>query len=118
MGSFSLRRFDVQARVSLVLALASVITFIGLVLVVLRRFDPKELVVYYGGPTKTAIYLGTAVTLLLAAIGSGMGLNSVGQRRNDKQTWSWIGFFVGAVIICLTLVVFFFFRQRGETAVP
>jgi hypothetical protein len=117
VAKFSLRRFDVQAKTSVVVSLMSVVSLLGLIGVVLRRFDFNELVIYYGSPTKMAVYAATAVTLLLSAIGLAMGFNSVGQRRNDKQAWSWAGFFMGAGVFCAALVVFYLFRARGQIAI-
>jgi len=71
-------------------------------------------VIYYAGNYKLAFLAGTGMTLMLSITGFGLGLNSVGQRRNDKQRMSWIGFFVGAAVFSLTLIIFFLFRARGE----
>jgi hypothetical protein len=118
VAKFSLRRFENQALVSLVLSLLSVLTFAGLAGVLaffLRRgLDAKDLVFLYGPRGKMAVLLAAAATLFLSAAGFGFGLNSAGQRRNDKQRLSWIGFFVGALILAFTLVLVFFFMQRGE----
>jgi hypothetical protein len=54
------------------------------------------------------------MTMVLAASGFGFGLSSAGQRRNDKPQLSWTGFFIGAAILCLTVVLLFIFRVRGE----
>lgn len=114
MAKFSLRRFDTQAQVSAIISLLSIVPLVVLAFFVLRYLDFKEMVLYYGPTRKTAIYAMAAVTLLLSATGFGFGLNSAGQRRNDKQQLSWIGFFTGAIVLSLTLVVLFLFRQRGE----
>ncbi len=114
MAKFSLRRYEDQARVSLVAALASAVTFVGLLVLVVRRFSLQELAVFYGQPTRIAILVATAVTALLAVIGFGLGINSVGQRRNEKQGLSWAGFFVAAAVLVLTICVFTFFFLRGE----
>ena len=114
MAKFSLRRYDTQARVSLITSLASVVTLAGLLAAVIRRTNFAERVLYYGTRTQVAILAATVVTLMLSTIGFGMGLSSAGQRRNDKQKWSWIGFFVGAGVLCLTLIIFVFYMQ-GES---
>lgn len=114
VAKFSLRRYEDQARVSLAAALASAVTFVGLLVLVARRFSLQELAVFYGQPTRIAILVATAVTALLAVIGFGLGINSVGQRRNEKQGLSWAGFFVAAAVLVLTICVFTFFFFRGE----
>ena len=113
MAKFSLRRPDTQARVSLITSLASVVTLAGLIAVVIHETDFTERVVYYGWVANIAVLGATALTLMLSAVGFGLGLSSAGQRRNDKQKWSWIGFFVGAGVLCLTLIVFAFYL-KGE----
>ncbi len=115
MFKLSLRRYEDQARISLVASLASAVTFIALVGLILRRLSWAELTVFYGQPTRMAILLATAVTGLLAVIGFGLGINSVGQRRNERQSLSWTGFFVSSVVMVLTLIVFAFFTFRGES---
>ena len=127
MAKFSLRRYDNQALVSIVISLASLVALLGLAFIAFQNTvfpegasSWKEYLNFdipHGKNRKMAVAGGTAMTLLLAAVGFGMGLNSAGQRRNDKQKWSWIGFFMGAVVLCLTIIVFLIFRERGESLV-
>ena len=117
VAKFSLRRYDVQARFSMILSLVSVVTLVGMVAVIMRRLDTEAWLIHYGKPTQMALYGSALVTLALAVSGFGFGLNSVGQRRNDKPQLSWIGFFVGAGVLCLALILLAFFRFRGEAAI-
>ncbi len=114
MAKFSLRRYEDQARVSLAAGLASAVTFLVLLALVVRRFSVQELAVFYGQRTYMAVVAAAAVTALLAVIGFGLGINSVGQRRNEKQVLSWAGFFIGAAVLVLTICVCIFFLLRGE----
>lgn len=115
MAKFSLRRFDTQARVSVIVSLASVVSLIAMVLLLLRNFAWSEGVIFYGNPAYKLIIYGAAfMTMVLAASGFGFGLSSAGQRRNDKPQLSWTGFFIGAAILCLTVVLLFLFRTRSE----
>lgn len=114
MAKFSLRRYEDQALASIAASLASVVTFAGLLFLVIRRLSIQEMAVFYGSPTRMAILLATAVTAMLAVIGFGLGINSVGQRRNERQSLSWMGFFVGSAVLVLTIGVFAFFFLRGE----
>jgi hypothetical protein len=57
------------------------------------------------------------VTILLAVSGFGFGLNSAGQRRNDKPALSWISFFMGGTVLCLALVILFFFMRQGQPVI-
>jgi len=118
MAKFSLRRYDTQARLSIIIALASIVTMLGLVYCIFRKNMGvffEEFVLYHGPNRKLAIYLATAITILLAVFGFGLGYNSAGQRRNDKQQLSWLGFFISAVVICLTIVLFLLFHWRAES---
>lgn len=115
MAKFSLSRHDTQARLSVVLSALALVGLVGVVILIFSgHIDYQEKVITYGRNRGLAIQAATAGTLLLGAIGFVMGLSSAGQRRNDKQTLSWIGFFLGATVICLVIVAFFFFRLRGE----
>lgn len=114
MAKFSLRRYDHQAIMSLTMSLISVLSLLGLAVILVQNMKWDEMIIYYGSSRKMAVMAGTAVTLLLSAIGFGFGFNSVGQRRNEKQKLSWLGFFIGAGVISLTLILFILFRFRGE----
>ena len=118
MPRLSLRRYDHQAILSVIISALAFVPMIGLVWLILRNMHWDEQMIYYAKMSYRLAVLGSvAVTLLMAAIGLGLGLNSVGQRRNDKQQLSWIGFFLGALVICLTLVLFFLFWTRAEKLV-
>jgi len=115
VAKFSLRRYDTQARVSVIVSLASIASLMVLAYLLCRNLVWSERVIFYGNPTYKLIVYGAAfVTMLLAASGFGFGLNSAGQRRNDKPQLSWTGFFVGAAVLCLTVVLVFIFRSRSE----
>lgn len=114
MPNFSLRRYDTQARFGLLLSLASVVSLMGLAFIVLQNL--QNMVIYYGNTRRAAIYGMGMITLMMAVAGFGFGLNSAGQRRNDKPMLSWISFFIGAVVLCLTVVLLFFFYRQGEPA--
>lgn len=109
---FSLRRFDTQARVGLALAIMAAC---GLAVLVFGVFQHRDGWTPYYGPTRRLAVLGLGmVTLLLAAGGFGLGFNSAGQRRNDKPRLSWLGFFLGATVMCLTLILLCYFILRGQ----
>lgn len=117
MAKFSLRRFDSQAQASVLLAVAAVVTLAGQAFIVLQNLDTSELIIPYGSNRKMAVFAATGITILLSLFALGFGYNSVGQRRNDKQAWSWLGFFGGAAILSLAIIVFVLFYLRGEPAV-
>jgi hypothetical protein len=114
VGKFSLSRHDTQARISAVLAIISCVSLAGLALLVFRNIDRAQWVIAYGKNRGLMVQAAAAVTILLAGIAFGMGLNSAGQRRNDRPKLSWLGFFIGALVICAALVLLFLFKTRGE----
>lgn len=116
MAKFSLRRYEDQAKISLIASLVSAAAFLALAALVIRamRGDFGDLQPRYGTSVRLAAFGATAVSLFLSVIGFGLGINSVGQRRNERQTLSWIGFFVGAAVMVLTIGVFAFFYLRGD----
>jgi hypothetical protein len=115
---FNLRRYDEQARFGVILSLASVGSLLVLMFFVFRHLKWSEWVIY-GSPTRQKlIYAAGALTMALATAGFGFGLNSAGQKRNDKPLLSWIGFFVGGAVLCLAIVIlFFFYKQFESTAI-
>ena len=117
MAKFSFSRPDSQARLSAVLSLLSCVTLAGLVFLMKRHLDWKQMVISYGRTRGLIIQATFAVTLLLAASGTYVGWSSVGERRNDKPTLSWLGFFVGAAVISLAFILYWFFKSRGELMV-
>jgi hypothetical protein len=116
VAKFSLRRHDVQAQVSMVLSIAAVPFLLATAFLVLRNLVLSEKIIPYSSKSllMPAIYLAAALAGSLATAGFGLGVNSVGQRRNDKPILSWIGFFVGATVMSLVLVLLLLFKMWGE----
>lgn len=115
MARFTLRKVENQAQVSILASLLSVLPWAAMTFFILKNMWPnKEWVFYYGSKGKAGILICSALALLLSTIGFGLGLNSAGQRRNEKQQLSWIGFFIGGMILTLTIVVLALFFVRGE----
>ncbi len=115
MPKFSLRRYDTQAVVSMILSLVALGGLVILAALLTRNLNWADKVIVYGNQKyRLLILLIATVTGTLAAAGFGFGANSAGQRRNEKAGLSWVGFFIGAAVMCLTVLVVFFFRSRGE----
>ena len=111
MARASLRRYDVQAKVALVVSILAVLGFLALISLAGTRYNSEMAVVVYG---KKSIFLpvfmvGTALTLLLCAIGAAMGANSAGQKRNHLSKHSWLAFILGLAAMSATLILFFAF---------
>lgn len=115
MAKFSLRRYDTQARMSVAVAIVSLVSLAATCGLIFRHVDFSQFLIIYGNNTrKLLIYSGGALTLLLAGIAFGFGINSAGQRRNDKQQLSWLGFFISAGVLTMTLIVLYTFHSRGQ----
>ena len=108
MGWPRFRKYDVQARYSLIISLASIVPLAAAGYSSLTRYDPALRAIQYGdtGFFKPAFLACIGTACLLAAIGASLGLNSAGQRRNTAQRKSWIGFFIGAAVLSASIVVF------------
>jgi hypothetical protein len=119
VAKFSLRRYDTQARVGLILGILSVLALLGFAgLILTSRAEWSELTFSFGARRRIAMLGATAVTLGLSVAASGFGYNSAGQRRNDRQDMSWLAFFIGAGVSALCLILFLFMRYRGEFVLP
>lgn len=120
MASKSLRRYDVQAKVSLLVTIAALIPFVGMVVVLAWKYDPDLGAVIYGrkGLVAPVFLLGTAATMLLSFVGTALGFNSAGQRRNDLQRLSWTSFFSGIAILAGAIIcfaIFWFLKMPLDT---
>ncbi len=115
MARFSLRRYEDQAKASVVFGIAACASLLAQAALVFRHVDTNTWSVIYGSMNRRyLIFLATAVSLLLGAIALGLGFNSAGQRRNEKPQLSWLGFFLGAGTVCVAIVVACFFQFRSE----
>ncbi|MHC4234389.1 MAG: hypothetical protein ACYSUQ_04670 [Planctomycetota bacterium] len=107
MAKASLRRFDVQAKWSLWLSLMSVLPCLVMVALLVRNWESDINQIMFGNPLFQPLYLAlTASAMLLSTFGLALGFNSAGQRRNELQTRSWLGFFVGAGVLATAFVLF------------
>ena len=102
-----LRRFDVQANYASLFSLASVVPMVGGLLLTFRNYQHDLGQIIYGQngtfvPVFAACVLASMVS---AAIGTALGWSSAGQRRNEHQARSWVGFFVGGVVVSVDLVL-------------
>ncbi len=111
MASRSLRRYDVQARASLIVSILSVLAMASLALLLLRNYDFDLHAVIYAKKSyySPMFFAGTSATMLLSAIGLVLGFNSAGQRRNDVQTRSWIAYFLSVAVLSGSIVCFCIF---------
>jgi len=113
MAKGSLRRYDVQAKWALNLAIVGGLGALALLGLLYRNFKPDLSSIVFSASSKfaLAVYGVTALTLLVAATACAMGANSAGQRRNELTRRSWAAFFVSAATLSLTFILFFAFRE-------
>jgi len=107
MGKGSIRRFDVQAKWALWFSLASVVTCLGILVLLIRNWDASISLVKYraDGFFQPAYLACSALTMVLAVFGLALGFNSAGQRRNDRQKTSWTGFFIGTFMLAAAIIL-------------
>ena len=113
----SLRRFDVQAKYAAILAGFSVVPFIGAAGLVWRNYRHEFGQIVYGAQGRFVLaFLGCVLlSMLPGVLGFLLGWSSAGQRRNDKPLRSWLGFFLGGVVVTLNLIlVIAFFMLRWQ----
>ena len=107
MARSSLRRYDVQASYALGASLFSVLPLVGAAFMLVRNWNSELGHLVYGSGGKFMALL--AILIALAAVSGGvglvMGLNSAGQRRNDQERRSWIGFFLGSAVVTGSIIV-------------
>ena len=103
----SLRKFEVQARYAAVLALASLVPCMAALYLAWRNFDLMLGRIKYGGGGRFVMGFAGCVILSLApsALALILGLNSAGQKRNERSSRSWMGFFVGGGVLTINLIL-------------
>lgn len=116
--ALKLRAYETQAKLSIGLAIGAAVSMFGTVFLLLRNFDATNFLIAYRSSSMYMPALGATILLSLglATIGFFVGLNSAGQKRNKQSQLSWIGFFLNASVITLSLCcgVFFWFTRWAE----
>lgn len=107
MGFGQLRRYDVQAKYAVILSLGSVPPMLVGATLAIRNYDPTlGQIVHSSKGLFLPVFLAClALSLLAGSIASALGINSAGQRRNERPTWSWTGFFVGSIVVASNLIL-------------
>lgn len=70
-------------------------------------FDPMG---RFGKIRQPLVLLGVAATILVSLTSAGMGYSSLGERRNEKQSWSWLGLLFGALFAAIAVILFMSWR--------
>jgi hypothetical protein len=110
MAKFSLRNYEVQARLGLGVAAIAALGALALLFLLFLRgnYHPDVGAIIFRqksmyGPM---IYVLTAATLLCSAVAVALGANSAGQKRNSMPRLSWLAFFIGGGAMSVTLILF------------
>ena len=108
---------ELQAKWSLLLAIAAGLSTLLLIAGVFRYFSFADFAAYY--VENSLRFYGIIATTLFSLVASGIGffvaLNSAGQKRNALSGLAWKTFFAHALIITVTLcviIIFFFAREE------
>jgi hypothetical protein len=102
-----MRRYDVQAKWSVILSFAAVFPLMAVVTVLILRYRPDMKAIVFGNPLyQPGVMVSTAAAIGLACLGIILGINSAGQRRNEHQRRSWTGFFIGVLVLSLAIIAF------------
>lgn len=112
-----LKRYDVQADVSMVLAVLSAVPFLAAAALVLRNYDNNLVQITYGEGSRfvPALLLCLLLSMAPSFLGFVLGWNSAGQRRNERSNRSWIGFFLGGLVLTLDFMLMLaFWKLRLE----
>ena len=114
--ALNLRKFENQAVLSVLAAVAGAFFVLMNAFIVLMRIDWERFAVTYNRKSSFLMVIGGTLVASLgtAVVGMGVGFSSAGQKRNSRSRLSWIGFFISAGVIALALmlgVLFFFARD-------
>lgn len=111
---------ELQTKLGVIMAAVGTVCALVLCAGVLRRFSFTDFAAYYvAGSLRFYGILGAAfVAGVASTIGFFVSLNAAGQKRNRLSSLAWKMFFVNAVLITITLCVFFVFWRAKEEVYP
>lgn len=112
----NLRRVDVQAKIAFIAAILALMVTAALAFFVLRGLKWDAKVIPYSSESNRMLgVMGAgAASMAIGAVGFWFGLSSAGQRRNEQQILSWLGFFLSALAITasgILLTTFMLWRE-------
>lgn len=108
-----------QARLGMITSGASAVFVLLLAYLVLENFNLAEKTIMFNPETLRypAILGMSGLSAFLAAVGFFFAVSSLGHKRNDRQRESWVGLLVGALVICLSVILFMMFRMLSLTII-
>ena len=117
------RLSETQATASMVVGVVGLASLAVLSMVVLKNFNTQTWTILYnevsqfGKFRKILVMLFTATTVLLGCVALAMGFSSLGQKKNTKQSRSFMGMAIGGVAIAVAPVLLVMWIQRAESVI-
>lgn len=115
------RLYQTQAVAGLLLGIVGIGFVVAMSFVTFRTFDSQQKVIWYNpnasglaGAREELVLLCGGLAALVGVIGGVMGFNSLGQKRNERQGFSWLGLALGAFSFTAALVVLFAWQRLKE----
>jgi hypothetical protein len=115
----NLRRVDIQAKVAFFAAILSIMVTVALAYFALKGLQWDTKIIPYSSKSNRMLgVLGSGATALgIGVIGFWFGLISAGQRRNEQQVLSWLGFFLSAMTITASAILLTTFMLWRESVI-
>lgn len=107
-----LSKYETQSKLSVVLGALGILLAMTAATMMAGGYDSELKTIIYNsreGLRFPAILGSLGAAVLLGTLGFFSGFNSAGQKRNTSSQLAWIGFFVSAGALALTLSVGVFF---------
>ncbi len=120
MKTPNFRLYDTQARAAILLGCVSLLAVVILAYLVFRGFSFEDHRIYYNAQQGIGRYrpwlviAGAGMGFLIGITAGLLGFNSLGEKRNNKQGFSWFGVLAGALSIVASLVLFMSWRILSE----
>lgn len=113
----------VQAKLGLLAGLAGLLTTVCLAVLVFKGYVRQQGVIPYNEHMglsqyrRPLIFVATAFAVVLGGTGGVLGFNSLGQARNAKQNYSWLGMILGAFAVGMAPVMLFAWQKLSEAII-
>jgi hypothetical protein len=114
---------ETQATASLVLGIVGLLCLLPLAVFVFHGISFRDMVIPYNPESRMGhfrvplVYVTTAGSSLACVAAGVLGFGSLGEKRNTKQTRSWLGMTIGALCLAMVLVIFFAWLKLSEPIV-
>jgi len=123
MAMPNFRLAQTQARWSLYISIITGLGLAVLLFLTFRGLDLESMNIWYsdtskfGRLRKPLVFLGTAAVTLFGLTAAGMGYSSLGEKKNDKQSWSWMGLLGGAFFTTCSLICLMAWQSLSLTII-